>query len=363
VVGPSPPPCNVVLRCVERQGLRTEIEYRIAEEYAQLVVDPNEGKRIDNSIRVIRLDTGDSRWASFARLYSANNGRGFFGWSIQRRYSLTETKGARLHFLNIKARIIPTGEECGTLYSDVEMCPLCGAGRIQTSPLRLNISKTPGRAEIAQSWGGEVIVSTRVVRLLIDSKMSGFGLGPVQRSRKGEEEAFTFMETVSGQHLLHTALQAGIEYPSPEFYIWIHQPQQRDELDKAIREHQSRRPAGRRLRGGTSPDWYQLFVTSTPVELSPSTLIGSNPFDHDEGGKQRCPLGLPGHVAGLNLLSQVTVDGDAWETADFLRSRDLVGVRRGLLNPKPLLFISPRLRDLLSANAVRGWSSEAANVA
>ena len=65
---------------------------------------------------------------------------------------------------------------------------------------------------------------------------------------------------------------------------------------------------------------------------------------------------------GLNLLSQAPVQGEAWKGADLLRSRELVGVPRGLFNPKPLLFISPRLRDLLLRSRVKGWISEVANV-
>jgi hypothetical protein len=342
--------------------LKTEIEYRISEDYARSVLLTNEGKRIDESLRLIRLDSGDPRWTSLARLYSTHQGKGFYGWSIRRRYSVGEMKDAQLHLFNIKTRILPTGEECGTQYNDAEMCPLCGAGRVQASALRLRIGKTPRRAEIAQSWGGEIILSARVVRLIIDSHMTGFGLGPVQRSKKGEEEAFTFIETASGKQLLYAALQAGIEYPSREFYVWMNRTEQRDKLQSAITEHERRKLPRRRLHGGTSPDWYQLFVTSNPVELAASTRIGCNPFDDDIAGLYRCPLGLREHVVGLNLLSQVTVEGDAWMSADFLRSRELVGVRRGLFNPKPLLFISPRLRDLLLRNAVKGWSSEVANV-
>jgi hypothetical protein len=192
--------------------------------------------------------------------------------------------------------------------------------------------------------------------------MTGFGLGPVQRSKKGEEEAFSFIETTSGKQLLYAALHAGIEYPSPEFYVWINSTEQRDKLDRAINEHERRKLPRRRLPGGTSPEWYQLFVTSSPMKLEPATRFGCNPFDDDIAGKYRCPLGLREHVVGLNLLSQVTVQGEAWQGGDFLRSRELVGVRRGLFNPKPLLFVSPRLRDLLLKNAVKGWSTEAANV-
>jgi hypothetical protein len=346
----------------DRGGLKTEIEYRISEEYARSIFNANQGKRINESLRLIRLEARDPRWTSLAQLYSTNSGNGFYGWNIRRRYSASETKNAKLHLFHIKAGVLPTGEECGTRYDDLQMCPFCGAGRVQVSPLRLRLTKAPKRAEIARSWGGEVIVSARVVRLLVDSHMTGFGLGPVQRSKKGEEEAYTFIDTASGKQLLYAALQAGIEYPSPEFYVWTNSTEQRDQLDRAIREHESRKLPRRRLSGGTSPEWYQLFVTSSPVELASVTRIGCNPFDDDIAGQYRCPLGLRDHVVGLNLLSQVTVQGKAWKGADFLHSRELVGVRRGLFNPQPLLFISPRLRDLLLGNAVEGWSSEAANV-
>lgn len=342
--------------------MKTEIEYRISEEYARSVLDANEGKRINESLRLIRLDACDPRWTSFARLYSRHKGKGFYGWSIRRRYSVGETKNAKLHLFQIRAKVLPTGEECGTLYNDLEMCPFCGAGRVQVSPLRLRVAKTPKRGEIARSWGGEIIVSARVVRLLIDSHITGFGLGPVQRSKKGEEEAFSFMQTSSGKQLLYAALQAGFEYPSPEFYVWINKTEQRNKLDSAIKEHENRKLPRRRLLGGTSPEWYQLFATSNPVELATTTRIGCNPFDDDIAGQYRCPLGLRDHVVGLNLLSQATVHGEAWKKADFLYSRELVGVRRGLFSPQPLLFVSPRLRDLLLGNAVKGWSSEVANI-
>lgn len=345
-----------------RGDLKTEIEYRISEEHARLVFPPNEGEQIDESLRLVRLDALDPRLATLALLYADNKGKGFYGWTIRRRYTVRETNDAQLHLLNVRAGVLPTGEECGTVYSDSEMCPLCGAGRAQVSPLRLRIANAPRRAEIAQSWGGEIIVSARVVRLLVDSHMEGFGLGPVQRSKKGEEEAFTFTQTPTGKQLLYAALQAGIEYPSPEFYVWINRTEQRDKLESAIKEHESCKLPARRLLGGTSPEWYQLLVTSNPVELAAATRIGHNPFDDDIAGQTRCPLGLREHVVGLNLLSQATVRGEAWKSADFLRSRELVGVHRGLFNPKPLLFISPRLRDLLLRNAVKGWVSEVANV-
>ena len=130
----------------------------------------------------------------------------------------------------------------------------------------------------------------------------------------------------------------------------------------AVREHESSVLPRRRLRGGTSSGWYQLFVVSAPVELGADTRIGNGPFDDDIAGRQRCPLGLRGHVVGLNLLSQVSLSSSNWTGSDFAQSQGLVGVRRGLFNPVPLLFVSTRLRDLFLNNHVRGWTSEVVNL-
>jgi hypothetical protein len=344
-------------------ALKTEIEYRISEEYARSVFGMSDGKRISATLRLIKLDQSDARWAQLAHLYSTHKGEGFYGWRISRRFTTAETKNATLHLFKINVGCLPTGEACGTAYDNSEVCPLCGAGRAQVSPLRLRLTETPKVAEVAQTWGGEIIVSVRVARLLIDSGVTGFGLGPVQRAKKGEEEPFTLSETKAGKQLLHAAAQAAVKYPSPEFYVWINGFERRDTLQAAVKEHLTRKLRSRRLPGGTSSEWYQLFVTSNPVELAPATRVGRNPFDDDIEARNQCPLGLRGHVIGLNLLSQATVQNMDETDIDFLRSRDLVVVRRGLFAPRPLLFVSARLRKLLLKNGVKGWTSEVANLA
>lgn len=342
--------------------VKTQIEYRISEQIAQTVFDPSEGKRITDSVRAVTIDASDHRWPLLVNLYTAGHGAGFFSWQIRRSYSPSETESAKLHLLRVNTNVRPTEEQCGTLYDNTETCPLCGAGRVQTSPLRLNLSEGPQIAEIAETWAGEVIVSRRVVRLLIDSGMTGFGLGPVQRSKRGAEEPFTLSETESGRRLLVAASTANIQYPSPEFYVWINRLEQDSLFRRVIDEHENKKLRGRRKLGGTTSQWFQLFVTSKPVELAPPTLFGKNPLDHDSEGPNKCPVGLAEHVIGLNLLSQPTVRVPKGPDTDFLRSTGLVGVRRGLYAPKHLWFISPRLRDLLRANFVRGWSSEVAEL-
>jgi hypothetical protein len=342
--------------------MKAEIKFRISEELARSVFDFSEGKAISEKLRLITLGADDPRLAALVRLYAQHAGRGFYGWNIERKYSKSETQRATLHLLEIRAGVLPTGEECGTVYDDSDLCPLCGAGRVQVSPLRLRLSNAPKRAEIAQTWGGETIVSARLVRLLIEAGVTGWGLGAVQRSKKAEEEPFSLSETQTGKRLLKAASQVGIQYPSPGFYVWINGPERRKTFLRAVREHKGRKLPGRRLPGGTSANWFQLFVTSELVELSSATRFGLNPFNDDIRGQYRCPLGLRDHVVGLNLLSQVTVAGTAWEGADFVRSRGLVGRRVGLFNPRPLLFVSARLRDLLLKNGVKGWTSEVVRV-
>jgi hypothetical protein len=95
-----------------------------------------------------------------------------------------------------------------------------------------------------------------------------------------------------------------------------------------------------------------------PVNLASATRFGKNPFDDDSKGLYHCPLGLRDHVVGISLLSQVVVQNNNIGDADFVRSRGL-GERRG---PRPLLFISPRLRELLAKNKVKGWVTEVARI-
>ena len=338
--------------------MKTKIEYRISEEHARSIFGANEGVRIGEDLRLIKLNADDPRWQPLAHLYWNNNREGFYGWDIERRYSATEIRAAKLHLLQIKAAVVPSGEECGTVYDDSDMCPLCGHGRVQVSPLRVRLSRIPTRAEIAQSWAGETIISARLVRLLIDSDITGFGLGPVQRSKKGPEEPFSFSQTNSGRQLLELARKQCVKYPSSEFYVWINGLQRRHLLRSAVKEHETIKLRHRRSLGCTSSEWYQLFIVSKPVELAPQTRLGNDPFDNDAECRQRCPLGLPNHVVGLNLLSQARVLTSHWDGSDFVCSRGLVGVRRGLFMPRPLLFISARLRELLAQNLIKGWTSE-----
>lgn len=106
-----------------------------------------------------------------------------------------------------------------------------------------------------------------------------------------------------------------------------------------------------------SPIWYRLAVSATPVDVAASTRFGIDPFDDDPAGRYRCP---EGHVAGLNILSELSVARGSWDGADIVVTRQAVGSRQGVLVPSPLIVISPRLRQLLIEHDIKGFKTEVA---
>jgi hypothetical protein len=111
-------------------------------------------------------------------------------------------------------------------------------------------------------------------------------------------------------------------------------------------------------RGGKeSEDHFQLRVVGRPVELDPSTRAGDNLFDEFEGG--RCQRG---DLVGLNLLSEVAVQRATVRAADVLVTRQMVGVRRGLLKPQPILLCSPRAWRVVDTSKLRGLVVEVAHL-
>lgn len=111
------------------------------------------------------------------------------------------------------------------------------------------------------------------------------------------------------------------------------------------------------LVGGISA--LRLKPTSEPVPVLPPTKFGLQPFDEDLDGTYRCPFG---HIAGLNLLSEVTIQRQQWDGSDLARSKQMIGVRGGVGRPHPIILCSPRLWRLFSRHSVRGFNVEVAHL-
>jgi hypothetical protein len=112
-------------------------------------------------------------------------------------------------------------------------------------------------------------------------------------------------------------------------------------------------------KGAISQAWQQLVVVSPPVDIVEPTITGNNPFDLDEHNQLRCPRG---HIAGLNRISELHVARKGYDGSDWACTRQLFGMREGVLRPHPSILISPKLRALLVELKVRRLTLEVAHL-
>ena len=120
-------------------ALKTEIEFRIPEKTARELLAPDEGETVGGIARKVVLTTDSPQFEVFRELAIERREQGaepFVSWRIRRIYSDVEIQNAKALRLIPEATIEPAGEELGTLYDESDVCPYCGAGRRQLSPLR-----------------------------------------------------------------------------------------------------------------------------------------------------------------------------------------------------------------------------------
>lgn len=108
---------------------------------------------------------------------------------------------------------------------------------------------------------------------------------------------------------------------------------------------------------------YYQPVFMAEIELSPQTIVGVNPFDLStscEGEIYKCPQG---DTIGLNLLSETYVcNNPLIEKNDFFVSKQHIGVNRGVLRPEPLYFCSPKFRQMVLEEKLKGFEFEIAHI-
>lgn len=353
-------------------------ELRVPEEHAHLLFAADEGKRLGDTVRLVVLRTDDPRFPEVGRLdreigiTAQSPPRYFFaGWNLIHQYMRTEIDIAELFHLMITAVFEPAGETCGTVYDESNTCQhvfslekdvghiypgltigpdTCGAGRVQVSDLVLDLRKAPKTRDIARTIADEWIVSQRLAELLVDAKLTGFAFRPVRHKARFQDDPVCYAKVPSGRELLRQAAEAGLTEQSWAYYVWLNRPERAELVERASMEHAELLGRRAQRRGKPLPVWYQLVVTSRPLRTVAPTRFGEGLFE--EQNRYRCPHG---HVVGLNLLSEVFVDRSDWDGSDIACTKELVGARRGVLVPAPLLLISPRFRRLLVEHRIKGW--------
>ena len=284
--------------------MQESIEFRIPEENAQAHLDPSVGVRL-GIVRKVLVATDDPLYQRICEIDKdfASKGKFFYhGWFPVRRYSRRELAAAELFQLKIKRTFEPPGEVCGTLYDESTACELCGSGAVQGTDLILD-PRSLARAQqhgldIAKTIADEIVVSQKFVQFFQSGAFTGAVFGTVRR---------------------------------------------RGKLSALL------------------PEWQQLRSTSHVLNVLPPTKAGIKPSRDDVSGEYRCPRG---HTIGLNLISELWVSREDFEACkpDIAFTRQQVGTRRGLLRPRPLLLISPRLWPAIEESELNGFGVEVAHL-
>ncbi|ATP55245.1 hypothetical protein CPT03_01590 [Pedobacter ginsengisoli] len=285
-------------------------EFRVYERYYDLLSKPNKAL-FNGAVYIIKTTRQDPVFEELRKVdeYVSSNLKGimFSYTTIKRAYSDQELKDSKLfHFWPIK-QFGPTGEQCGTEYDDSVACDICGSGGRQISPLFLAKGKIPQK-DISRTFGGEVIVSEKFVRLFKEKKMRGAIFKPVY-----------FNKIISKFHqLIPTSEKLNI----------------------------------------TSSTVVGRNVFNAMPEYEKRSSLGDNP--RQDYVYYKCPLG---HLIGGNLISEPYVDDRVnFKDYDIFESIQYYGVRLNLLRPEPLYFCSPEFREMVIDEKLTGFDFQIARV-
>ncbi len=298
--------------------MRESVEFRIREENAAEYLPPGTGQSVGYGVRKVVVDTSDPSFAEFRRLYRVFRAEGkyfFSGHEYHRRYSRRDLAEADLLHVWPKRTFEPAGEECGTVYDESSACNHVLA---ETPEIEICGHKVPASVDTCG------VGARQITPHFLDGR-------PIPRN-------VDFARTIADEIVVSVRVV------------------------EAFREHELRgaefNPVRLSNQGGmSSQDHYQLKFVGSVAEADPATRAGENPFD--ETGYGRCPRS---HLIGLNLLSEVTVKAGTVPETDVMATKQMVGVRRGLLRPRPIVLLSSRAWRAIEGARLKGLAVEVARL-
>lgn len=275
-------------------------EFRLYERLAKQFLPDDVGKKAGALARVVRvskdMDLFSRIAASVAKAKEEGRDDPIASWSIRRHYSEKELMSAEIVHLCVDQLIEVDSEGSGTRYDYSQACQICGAGRRPIGSLSLPKVLLRNLKGIATTFSkDEILISGLHAKRFGDARIVGAEYEDIHLSDNFDDQ-------------LPGALQAK-----------------------------------------------RLIVTSSPISVAAPSRFGIDPFDYDDAGSFRCPFG---HVAGLNLLSELHVSLDGWDGSDWFQTEQSVGIRRGALVPAPLLLISQKLYRLIREYPMPGCHFE-----
>jgi hypothetical protein len=291
--------------------------------------------------------------------------------NIQRTYTSAEIEEAQLFLMHL-FDAGGSGEEYGTWYTDGVQNDNCGVfernKRIynpkktkrcalsshQVGPLRFPFQKMRKGYDIFSLWGGELVISERLGKLIEAGGFTGGKVQPIWNTGILPKSMPNLSDVPSGAELLGRAKEKGFGPTDKVYWSWLEEDAQLPLLDKALWEQmelqQSRRP-----KTSTAGNFAQLTIQSPPLTVSERTLFGEKQFRPGSGDSCRCAFG---EVRGGMLLSQLSVNGSSWDGSDICRSDVYVGSKAGLFRPWRHLVISKRLFDAMRREGMKGFDFE-----
>ena len=184
--------------------MKTLLEVRVLEKWAAQQYGSTLGTPISNPgqtpfVRKIVLEAGDPRLADLKERLDKDHDKPAV--LIQRQYDATELLQADLFHLIITEcfNLDVCGEDYGTQYDDSSACSICGKGRIQISPLRLDLSLAPSGIDIARTIAlNEVVVSERFVELIEGHHFTGCRVQAIEHVGKKKSKGRWYQLIVTG---------------------------------------------------------------------------------------------------------------------------------------------------------------------
>jgi hypothetical protein len=292
------------------------IEFRVPAENAACL-PPGTADNIGYGMTRVLVEKDHPALSEIRKLHRAfqEEGKCFFsGWAYHRRYSRRELEESQLFHIWPKRTFEPAGQELGTGYDESSACHyvLEFQSTIEVGGRSVTIPRS------TCGWGARqvtpLILDGRSIPRLLDF------------SRTIADELVVSRRTVE---------------------VFQKQDLTGAQFDPILLSNEGGKP---------SQNHYQLRVVGAQAELDAGTRAGGNPFDEDSYG--RCPRG---HILGLNLLSEVTIMRQSCQGADLMATRQMVGVRRGLLRPRPILLTSPKTWRAIEGASLKGFALEVAH--
>lgn len=354
-------------------------EFRLLSRHRGLFLDLAGDRQLSGKDKtILRGVVGDEAYLRAGKIESElrASGKGglIAGWDIKRKYSRDEVAKAELFYLKIPFTHL-AGEEYGTQYQEStdcfrtahtieqlangkrELVPIrvpCGICSKQAGLLHIPFEKLPKHRDIYRVWGGELIISEALSRLVLQNRLTGAAQFPICDVQGEQTSPVDLLNSPEGRALLTLALDRNLDPNMFEFWGWLYGEAPQDLVFGALASQEGDMNAEAQ-RTEPQRKFAQLIVRSNPISISKQSCFGENPFDKENNGQFECK---GGKFAGNRPISGLYVAGKSWDGSDICISDVFVTRCQGLFRSHRLLLVSKNTLRSLREHDMKGFEFE-----